>query len=184
MTTHLALWRRLDTRGHDACRLTAVADGWRLEGTAVYRLDREPATLQYRVACDGAWHTREGAVHGWVGGREIAVEVERRGEGQWYLNGVTHPGLEGCVDLDFGFTPATNALQLRRVALGVGASADVPVAWLDVPSGALSRLDQHYRCVAEDAYAYSAPRFGYRAVLEVASSGFVRRYPDLWEAEG
>jgi uncharacterized protein len=92
-------------------------------------------------------------------------------------------GLDGCLDLDFGFTPATNALQLRRVALRLSEVAEVPVAWLDVPAGTLTRLDRRYHRTADEAYAYEAPRFDYRAVLEVAPSGFARHYPELWEAE-
>jgi hypothetical protein len=35
----------------------------------------------------------------------------------------------------------------------------------------------------QDAFWYEAPRFGYAASLDVAASGFVRRYPGLWEME-
>jgi uncharacterized protein len=93
------------------------------------------------------------------------------------------PGLEDCVHVDFGFTPSTNLAQLRRAALAIGETADVPVAWLDVPSGTLTRLEQRYRRVTETSYDYDAPRFGYHAVLEVDAIGFVRRYPALWEME-
>src|SRR5207244_2474062 len=33
------LWRRLDTPGHDACRLERSDAGWELDGTAVFRED-------------------------------------------------------------------------------------------------------------------------------------------------
>ena len=35
---------------------------------------------------------------------------------------------------------------------------------------------------AGGSYAYEAPRFQYKAVLDLDSTGFVRRYPTLWEA--
>ena len=183
MTAHFALWRRLDTPGHDACLLEPAEGGWRLAGTAVYRLGDAPARLDYHVACDHAWRTVDGAVHGWVGEQAVELTVAHSTEGGWLLNGAPASGLDGCLDLDFGFTPATNALQLRRLALRLGDAAEVPVAWLDVPGGTLTRLDQHYRRTADEAYAYKAPQFDYRAVLEIAPSGFARRYPELWEAE-
>jgi uncharacterized protein len=183
VTSCSIVWRRIDAPGHDACRVDAVDDGWRVHGTAVSCFDRMPTRLDYEVTCDGRWRTRGGAVRGWVGAEQITSTIERTRDGRWRQNGDFVVGLEACVDLDFGFTPATNLVQLRREALAVGAAADVPVAWLDVSAGTLSRLDQHYRRVAEDAYAYEAARFDYRAVLEVDACGFVRRYPGLWEAE-
>jgi hypothetical protein len=177
------LWRRLDAPGHDACRVEPAGDGWRLDGAAVFRHDGSAARLAYRVACDASWRTHEGSVHGWVGARAIDVAVRRTTGGAWTLNGVPVPGLAGCVDLDLGFTPATNLFQLRRIALGVGGDADVPVAWLDVPAGTLSVLPQRYERRDEGRYWYEAPRFGYTALLEVDPAGFVRRYPGLWEAE-
>jgi len=183
MTPAAILWRRLDTPGHDACRLAATDGGWRLRGTAVFRHGELPARLDYRVTCDRAWRTREGSVRGWVGAEAITLAVERTAAGRWILNGAPVPGLDDCVDLDFGFTPATNLLQLRRVSLGVGQVADVPVAWLDVPEGTLRRLDQRYERRANDAYLYEAPLFDYRAVLDVDAVGFARHYPGLWAAE-
>ena len=41
-------------------------------------------------------------------------------------NGEVVPGLESSVDLDLGFTPATNALQIRRLALAVGQLLHAP----------------------------------------------------------
>ena len=182
MTTADILWRRLDTPGHDACRLEPADDGWRVYGTAVFSQDGAPARLDYRVTCDRAWRTREGSVYGWIGPVDISFVVAHTGAGRWLLNGDVVPNLDACIDLDFGFTPATNLLQLRRIALGVGEAADVPVAWLDVTAGTLSRLDQRYQRQSQTAYAYDAPRFDYSAVLEVDAVGFARRYPGLWEA--
>jgi uncharacterized protein len=177
------LWRRLDAAGHDACRLVESDDGWRLEGVAAFQHESVPACLAYEVECDGEWRTRKGAVHGWVGERPFDFRIARTPEGIWTLNGQVVPHLDGCVDLDFGFTPATNLFQLRRVALQVGQAAEVPVAWLDVPAGTLDRLHQHYERRTPEVYWYEAPRFDYFAPLQVGKAGFIEKYPDLWEAE-
>jgi hypothetical protein len=177
------LWRRLDAAGHDACRLVHRDDGWRLEGGAAFRHEGTSACLAYEVDCDGAWRTRQGVVRGWVGARSVDFRVTRSPAGVWTLNGHVVPHLDGCVDLDLGFTPATNLFQLRRVALQVGQAADVPVAWLDVPVGTLDTLPQRYERRTPELYWYEAPRFDYFALLRVSVIGFVQTYPNLWEAE-
>ena len=183
MTAAHILWRRLDAPGHDACRLTASPDGgWLLAGAAAFRHEGAPAHLIYRLACDAGWRTREGIVDGWLGDQRIGHAVQRTADG-WNLDGVTVRGLDACVDLDLGFTPSTNALQLRRIALDVGQAAEVPVAWLDVAAGTLSLLQQRYERRSRTEYWYEAPRFDYSAMLVVDASGFPRVYPDLWEAE-
>jgi hypothetical protein len=178
-----ALWRRLDTPGHDACRLDRTADGWLLAGTAVFRHDGAPARLDYELACDEAWRSRRGAVRGWLGARRVDRVMERSDTGGWTLDGAAAPGLEALVDLDFGFTPATNLPQLRRVALGVGDAADVTVAWFDVDEPALRVLPQRYERRSVEGYWYESPTSSYAALLEVTPGGFVRVYPDLWEEE-
>jgi uncharacterized protein len=101
----------------------------------------------------------------------------------WMVDGQVVPKLEECVDLDLGFTPATNLFQLRRIALAVGQAADVPVAWLDVPVGTLDRLHQRYERRTAETYWYEAARFDYFALLQVSAVGFVEKYPTLWEAD-
>jgi hypothetical protein len=88
--------------------------------------------------------------------QDISFVVEHAEAGRWLFNGDVVPNLDGCVDLDFGFTPATNLLQLRRIALAVGEAANVPVAWLDVTVPTLSRLDQRYHRQSQTAYEYEA----------------------------
>jgi hypothetical protein len=177
------LWRRLDTPGHDACGLHETNGGWRLEGAAVCLERGAVARLAYRVSCDSSWRTQHGDVSGYLGSRALQLRVERSASGLWTLNGAAVPGLEGCVDLDLGFTPATNLLPIRRCALSSGQSADVRAAWLDVWAGALERLDQRYSRESESTYWYEAPRFAYADRLEIGPEGFVRRYPSLWEEE-
>ena len=183
MTVDSILWRRLDSPGHDACRLEKQGSGWQVEGTAVFQLGGRPAQLSYTAACDRSWRALSGQVHGWIGDRTVEFIIERSSEGAWTLDGEDQPGLRDCMDLDFGFTPATNLLQLRRLALDQGQGADAPAAWLDVSTGTLDVLVQRYERRSETAYWYEAPRFKYAEVLEVDNNGFVRRYPGLWEVE-
>lgn len=186
MTAAAIIWRRLDTPGHDACRLDRQDGGWRLDGAAVFRHEAAPAHLVYRVACDAAWRALRGEIRGWLGARPVDIAIDRTAAGDWAVNGAAAAGLERCVDLDLAVTPATNLTTIRRLALSVGDAADVPVAWLDVEATALVALPQRYERRAEAVYWYESPRHGYAALLDVTPEGFVRRYPGLWEeaAEG
>lgn len=179
------LWRRLDAPGHDACRLQRNASAWQLDGAAVFRLEHgRIGQLQYRVQCDLHWHTQWGTVRGWLGGGTVDLAIARDARGHWTLNGRPVADVSHCIDLDLGFTPATNLLQLRRLRLAVGEGADAPAAWVDLDGGGtLSELMQHYARTADDAYAYQAKRFGYSATLYATGEGFVRDYPGLWTAE-
>jgi uncharacterized protein len=183
MASETILWRRLDTPGHDACRLEEQRDGWRIEGVTVFRYEAGVAALVYQLECDGEWRTRNGFVSGWVASDPVSVQIARSSNSTWELNGVVVPDLQECADLDFGFTPAANLPQLRRIALEIGQSADVPVARLDVPFGSLELLRQRYNRRTAETYWYEAPRFHYAALLQVNDAGFVERYPGLWEAE-
>jgi uncharacterized protein len=180
MTT--MLWKRLDVPGHDACRVEQRDGAWHLEGTAVFRHEGAAARLDYHVACDLAWRSLRGSIRGWLGSRAISNEIARTAAG-WTLDGAAVPGLDACQDLDFGFTPATNLLQMRRCALAVGESAEVPAAWLDAGDGALQLLPQHYERRSERTFWYESPTVGYEALLEMAPNDFVALYPTLWQAE-
>src|SRR5688572_23510078 len=102
--TSTALWRRLDTPGHDACRVSKTDDGWQLQGVAVFLHELGPAQIEYVVACDSAWRSRTGGVRGWIAHESWDLRIERTAAGTWRLNDMSVDGLEHCLDVDFGFT--------------------------------------------------------------------------------
>jgi hypothetical protein len=74
--------------------------------------------------------------------------------------------------------------QMRDAWLRVEEmGADVNVAWYDIGVEQLVVLPQIYRRIDAQSYAYDSPTADYRATLEIAPSGFVRLYPDLWVME-
>jgi len=86
-------------------------------------------------------------------------------------------------ELSAGFTPATNILSIRRIALPVGAEAEVTVAWLPaLDAKTLQPLRQLYHRIADDQYRYSCPDLPFDSTLRVNADGFVLDYPPLWEA--
>lgn len=176
------LWRRLDTPGHDACRVDRHSDGWRLDGVALFVQDNAPVRLTYGLTCDAAWRTLDGFVRGFVGHRFVEAVAVRRPDGRWTLDGREVPGLDHCGHLDLGFTPATNIAQVQSLELADGVSADFDVAWLDTPPSPLVVLPQHYERRGGSMW-YESPTVGYEALLEFTPDGIVRLYPTLWKLE-
>jgi hypothetical protein len=178
------LWRRLDLPGHDLARLSALGEGWLLAGTAVFLHEGRPCRLDYRVVCDAAWLTASATVEGWAGSEPVALEITADAERRWRLGGQAQPQVEGCIDVDLGFTPATNLLALRRLDLPVGAAAEARSAWLDFPGFTMEPLPQTYRRTSGTTYAYESDGGAFSAELRVNEAGFVVHYPGLWEEEG
>jgi len=177
--SEFAAWMRLDVPGRAAALLRPNGGGWLLQGAAAFDHDGGPAAVAYQVEVDARWRTKRGVISGFLGDETVQYEIQRDDAG-WRLNGARIAGLEHLVDLDYGFTPATNVLQLSRIGLKSGQSAEVPVVWFDLDSASLTELPQRYERRGETSYWYEAPTVPYRALLEIAPNGFVRSYPGLW----
>lgn len=178
------LWRRLDRPGHEAACLLYRAPTWCLEGTVVVGDGTGPCRLDYAVVCDAAWHTLWARVHGWIGLSPVMHRVSRSPSGRWRHNGAERPDLDGCVDVDLGFTPSTNLLPIRRLGLPVGGSAPVNTAWLRFPEFSFEILPQVYHREAEQRYRYESNGGQFSALLDINDVGLVTKYGDYWIAEG
>ena len=177
------LWHRLDLPGHEIATLDEVDDGWKLSGTALFSSEQGPAKLDYVIVCDSVWRTESAEICGVIGSRgvnlSVAVDVRRR----WRLNRVEQPLVEGCLDIDLGFSPSTNLLPIRRLTLAVHEEAVVKAAWLPFPSLHFELLQQIYRREAERKYRYESGGGAFVRTLEVNGIGFVTNYPDFWRLE-
>jgi hypothetical protein len=175
------LWRRLDRIGTETTRLEIRRGGASLSGTAVFAEAGAPAALGYRIEVDRRWRTLRARVQGRVGERRIDLLLEADGEARWRVGGRRVPAVDGCPDLDLNFSPSTNLLPIRRLALAVGEEAPVRSAWLRFPGFELEPLEQVYGRTGESTWFYRTAE-GYEATLEVGRVGFVTRYPGLAEA--
>lgn len=180
--TATAFWHRLDISGRDAAILSDGPDGYKLSGQAVFLDPRGPAALQYVLDLASDWSTRSGRVDGFIGGRTVSTHIVRAADG-WLVN-ERECGMAEVLDLDLGFTPATNMVQLRRVALTIGEEAAFDVAWLGAGDDEVTRLPQEYRRTSKCDYRYTSPTFAYNATITLAENGFASDYPGLWELKG
>jgi uncharacterized protein len=177
------VWARLDEAGLERCRLWADPDGgWTLDGVAVVLWEGVGHTATYRVVCDGSFATRTADVSVSWRDRERNVRLSSEG-GRWRADQAL-PDVDGCVDVDIGFTPSTNTLPVRRLALEVGQSADVDAAWVRFPDLTVERLRQRYTRLAGRRYRYQSLDGGFIADLDVDDDGLVVTYEGIWERIG
>lgn len=177
-------WRRVDEPGSEEAQIEQTSDGWCLTGQVDAQDSGVSATLRYRIDCDRDWRTRFAVIEGVSGGHRIHFDLEAH-DGLWTLDGRPLPALSGALDIDLGFTPATNTLPIRRLGLAVGETAAVTSAWLRFPELRLELLEQTYTREAERVYRYVADVDGapFSALLDTDSYGRVLRYGNLWEAD-
>jgi hypothetical protein len=183
-TVHLR-WRRLDVPGREEARIDQTEHGWRLTGQLEAEEAAVRAQLHYVIECDGNWRTRRAAISGSASGAPVRFEFSADGAGRWTLNGAPLPLVEGALDIDLGFTPATNLLPIRRLNLAVGERAEVRTAWLRFPELRVEALDQSYEREEARVFRYDALVDGerFQARLDTDEFGCVLVYEGLWEAE-
>ncbi|MEM9134776.1 MAG: putative glycolipid-binding domain-containing protein [Actinomycetota bacterium] len=89
-----------------------------LVGTTVLPLEGRPAHIRYTVTADAEWRTTTARVE-LIGHRRVVVELAVD-DGAWTVDDERRPDLDGCIDVDLGWTPATNILPMRRLGSEVG----------------------------------------------------------------
>ena len=170
------LWRAGDG-GADLCVLEPAGAGRRLRGTVLTHEAKQPIEIRYSVAVDAAWATRDVEVLVAFAGGDLREPVELGG---LWSGKERPPELEGSVDVDLSFTPATNTLPIRRLRLEVGEEAEIAVAWLRWPELRVERVLQRYTRLEKDRYRYSQDEF--KAELVVDEHGLVLEYEGIWRA--
>ena len=177
------LWQRLDVGGHEIATIASDRDGWLLSGVAVFAESGDPCRVEYEIRCDTQWVTRRCRLRGSIGVKRVHLEIERNQVAEWSVGGVQLASIRGCDDIDLGFSPSTNLLPIRRLALPIGARAAVRAAWVRFPELTLEVLEQTYAHVASDRYEYTSAGGQFRRDLTVDAFGCVLEYPGLWRAQ-
>lgn len=177
-------WRRLDVPGREEARIERTPGGWRLTGQLEAEEANVRAELSYSIECTRDWRTCRAVVSGASSGTPVRLEFAADGNGHWTLNGVPFPLVDGALDIDLGFTPATNLLPIRRLDLAVGERAEVRTAWVRFPELRVEPLEQSYLREAPRVFRYDALVDGerFQARLDTDEFGRVLLYEDLWEA--
>ncbi|MFO7274764.1 MAG: putative glycolipid-binding domain-containing protein [Bacillota bacterium] len=133
-----------------------------------------PLRVAYRLELDPAWQVLRVAVQ--AGDREL--RLRRDPDGTWHDGrGAPLPDLAGCIDVDISVTPFTNTLPIRRLQLAPGQSAEIRVAYIQVPELLVRPVRQRYTNTGGGRYRYEALETGFTTLLSVDDDGLVLEYP-------
>jgi hypothetical protein len=155
---------------------------WHLDGRIETFLEGAPTKVTYWVSCGADWRTRMASVrlrHG-NGSRVGHQRLVAKPDGRWHLRGKESPDLRGCTDVDLEWSPATNTIPIRRLALEDGDSEDIRVAWIRFPDLTVEPTRQRYTRVADRGYRFEALDSGYSVDIVVDDLGLVVDYPGAW----
>ena len=182
MPTRRVSWRRTDeVRTDEHCTIAIRDAGLSLVGTVLGAAGGLPVRIEYRVLADGAGATTAVHVRDYRGFAQRQLTLVRDAKGNWTVNGVADRTLKGCVDVDLGCSPSTNTLPIRRLRLGVGASATIQAAWVRFPELTVEKAAQTYSRPDEFTYHYASGT--YEGDLVVDDDGVVAQYGE-WERTG
>ena len=175
MTTRRVAWRRSDEIAADEhCTLTVRGSGLSLIGTVLGAEDGRPVRVEYRVLTDAEGLTSAVHVRDLRGFELRTLDLARDPRGGWRVNGQPARALKGCSDVDLGRSPATNALPIRRLHLGVDRPHTIQAAWVRFPELTVHKASQAYTRLGEFAYRYASGTFV--AELIVDEDGLVIEY--------
>ncbi len=174
-----AMWAPWSGPGLEHLRLSVDDEGVRADGLIIGVADDGPFRLRYSVRCDGAWRVREvRAVRLDLAIAPVALRAD--GLGNWTTpEGDPVHELAGCIDIDLSGSPFTNTLPIRRLALPLGATHDLTMAYIRVPELTVMPDPQRYTRLAADRYLYESGDSDFRAELPLDAAGLVLDYPGI-----
>ncbi len=173
------LWQGLIAPSMEHLIATATDRAFELSGLILQAHEDVPYVARYVIQVDESWRTRGVEVELQDGGR-LRATLTTDGEGHWSRDSEYLADLDNCLDVDLEWSPSTNTLPIRRLALAVGESKDVSAAWIRFPSLEVQRLDQTYERLEDRRYRYRSENF--TAVLAVDEDGIVLQYGLNWKA--
>ncbi len=186
MTRRHVIWNDLTGPGMQHVTLTEDAEGCLVDGMYIGRNDdTTPYRLHYRIRIDPQWRMTDARLtlmDGSGGSGELTLAVY--GNSEWQDGeGAPLAQLAGCHEIDISASPLTKTLAIRRLDLAAGESAEISVAYIDVPQLTVRPVRQRYGCIRPfDAgvglYRYEALfRSGSAVELAVDENGLVIEFP-------
>lgn len=179
------LWRRIKGAGLERFELLREGDRFILGGTILAMDDDHgPVEARYEVVCDAGWRTErtQVSVRDASGERSLRLTVRA---GRWFVNGHEETAVRGCVDVDLGWSPSTNTLPIRRLALPAGrGSGPLIMAWVRFPELTIEPLPQTYQHTSRRNYRYASRGGAFAADIDVDDAGVVLDYEGVWQRVG
>jgi len=177
-------WTGAAELGFEQLQLTLQAERVEADSVVLGVEQTIPFRLHYQVQCDGQFHFQQGTFTISLPAPKT-LQLVRAADGQWRDGaGTPLPHLNGCVDIDIMASPFTNTLPIRRLAFLPGQTIEINVAYIAVPTLAVTAERQRYTCLAQtdigSRYRFESLVTGFVTAIEVDAQGFVVDYPGLF----
>ncbi len=190
MIAREVIWSYPTGPGMEHMRLSREDAGYLADGLYVGCDENgAPYRLRYIVEIDGNWGMRSvkatlllGETNG---SSEIVLTVDESGAWRDADGGIV-ADLNGCHEADICATPFTNTLPIRRLNLSADESAEISVAYIQVPDLRVQPVRQRYTCIrpfgpAGGQYRYEALFSTLSGDLSVDADGLVIDYSGHFE---
>ncbi|PJF39264.1 MAG: hypothetical protein CUN54_09090, partial [Phototrophicales bacterium] len=128
------LWGNPAENNHDCCSLFQIQNGFQLQGMAILLANNLPMRVAYRIACTSEWKTQLVELDVWKGNSQQLFMLRVDEQQRWWLDDTELSQFRGLIDVDLGFTPATNTLPIRRMQRNDENSNIVTAVWVQFPS--------------------------------------------------
>jgi hypothetical protein len=134
---YTARWQTWNHEHLETLTLRWENEGW----TATGEVGREAVT--YVIRLSAIWQVRQFLLFRDLDEPDLWFGAD--GTGRWgEMNGAHRHDLAGCTDIELPVTPFTNSIPIRRLALDVGAMADVTAAMADVVTLGVVPVQRRY----------------------------------------
>ncbi|MGY4859133.1 putative glycolipid-binding domain-containing protein [Cryobacterium sp. AP23] len=179
-----ASWRHRGLQcGYEVMFPTTLPSGIQLRGSTTAVESGSAWSVAYRIEADRRWQTRRVDASNSTMRGERRVSIHRAADGHWEVDGHPRADLDGCVDVDFESSSATNTLPVHRIRFAPGEPVQVPAAFVRAEDLRIERMEQEYTLTSADdaplAFHYESSTFGVACELTFDTSGLLLLYPGL-----
>lgn len=172
------LWRPITGRGLDRCEVEAIADGYRVSGTALTLVDEGPCEIRYSILTNSAWLTTTAGAHVRGPGGDRRLALSSNGAGSWHVTDQPVAELDGATDVELDWTPAGHTVTINRLGLEIGDAADTTVVSVGFPRHDIARKVRRYERLAPRRYRVTAG--DYETNFEVDENSLLVAQPGRW----
>lgn len=179
------IWADLNGSSMEHLTLAENEDGYVADGLCLGRYDESPpCRVHYAIDIGPGWEMRSATfnlVSGLQSQDSLSLTVDRNGA---WRNGNGEPlaDLAGCHEIDLYCSPFTNSMVIRRLGLARGETAEISVAYVELPFVRIKPVRQRYTCIEPHGatgglYRYEPLFRGNAYDLQVDPDGLVTEYP-------
>ncbi|TDR32571.1 putative glycolipid-binding domain-containing protein [Hydromonas duriensis] len=175
-----AAWRPVDDYGLEHVHVLETGMGLRIDSRLLREQEGQVYSAAYSILCTDDWRFQllelrvsSDGIH--------TLKLSIDADGVWHDGeGVEHPELFGCLEIDISAIPFTNSLAIGRLKLQAGQSQDIQAAYIHLPDLTVSKMPQRYTAHGQARYTYEGLFRGFRADLAVDEHGLVLDYPETF----